>query len=150
MSHSHDQKPIPRPLLIGAGALVISAVLVTGFAQISGFGVQRQYEAQIVDSTMVLFKDEAGGAIGVYDYESGDLVWTFPSETGGFVRTAMRAVVHTRKLENIGPEEPFQIARTERGRLLLKDLATGRTVGLEAFGDANAREFEQLLTAKDV
>ncbi|MHA7871548.1 MAG: photosynthetic complex assembly protein PuhC, partial [Hyphococcus sp.] len=49
----------------------------------------------------------------------------------------------------VGPDVPFELTRTEKGRLLLHDPATGRVIGLEAFGDDNLNDFARLLDQKD-
>ncbi|MEL7489170.1 MAG: photosynthetic complex assembly protein PuhC [Pseudomonadota bacterium] len=145
---AHDPEKIPRPLLFAVSALVIASVGFTGFATITGIGKQAAPTIDIVDSRQIQFRDQADGGVAVYDFVSGDRIWEYPPATGGFVRTAMRAVVHTRRVHGHGPETPFEIARTREGRLILKDATTDLTVGLEAFGAGNAAEFAQLLTAK--
>ena len=121
------------------------SVIGVGVSQIADIGLQKEPERRVVESVRVVFSDEPDGGVGVYDFESGATIKIFAPETGGFVRTAMRAVAHTRKIEGAGPEAPFELARTEEGRLLLTDTLTGRTVSLEAFGDANEQDFAQLL-----
>ncbi len=145
---SHQPEPVPRALLVGAGALVVASLVGVGFARVTDIGVQRAPELRVVDKVTVVFRDEADGGVGVYDPESNEAVHIFGPGEGGFVRTAMRAVAHTRKVSGAGPEAPFELARTEEGRLLLTDTLTGRTVSLEAFGDANAGDFAQLLDKK--
>ncbi|MEM8772451.1 MAG: photosynthetic complex assembly protein PuhC [Pseudomonadota bacterium] len=146
---SHEPDRIPPPLLFGVGALVAASLVIVAIARIGNIGVQQTPEAQIIESAMLLFKDEPDGGVGVYAHEDGAQVHTFPPETGGFVRTAMRAVAYKRKIAGAaGPEAPFQLARTEAGRILIIDTVTGETVGLEAFGDANESDFIQLLPSE--
>lgn len=148
-SHSHAPEPIPPILLVGAAAIIMITVLGTAFARFTEIGTQERAETAITQSVMLRFTDEADGGVSVYNHDSGALIWHYPPETGGFVRTAMRAVVHSRKVAGIGPEAPFQLARTEEGRLLLTDPVTDLTVGLEAFGADNVRDFAQILDNKD-
>lgn len=143
---SHEPERIPPLLLIGLGALVATSVVGVAAARIADIGVQSAPAVRVVESITVLFKDEADGAVGVYSAENGERIHRFAPETGGFVRTAMRAVAHKRKVAGAaGAETPFVLARTQEGRLLLTDIATGETVSLEAFGDSNERDFAQLL-----
>ncbi|MEL6212250.1 MAG: photosynthetic complex assembly protein PuhC [Pseudomonadota bacterium] len=145
MSHHHKPEKIPPALLLAAGALIVASVVGVGFARLTDIGVQHTPEAQIVESITVTFKDEADGGVGVYDYADKSAIYIFEPGTGGFVRTAMRALAYKRKIAGAGPEAPFQVARTDDGRLLLIDMLTEQSIGLEAFGDENARNFEQLL-----
>ena len=73
---------------------------------------------------------------------------TFRIEPGGngFVRVAMRSMARERFLRGIGEEQPFRIGRDADQRYWLEDMATGRRIGLDAFGGGNARSFTQLLT----
>jgi len=149
MSH-HQPERIPPLLLFGAGALMAASVIGVGVARIADIGRQDAPELSVVESVTVLFKDEIDGGVGVYGYPDGTQIHVFAPETGGFVRTAMRAVAHTRKLKGGGPNDaPFKLARTGEGRLLLTDTLTGKTISLEAFGDSNAEDFEQLLENSD-
>lgn len=145
---SHQPERIPPPLLFGAAAMVVASVVGVGVSQVANIGAQETSAPYVVESVTVLFRDEPDGGVGVYDFESGDTIKIFAPETGGFVRTAMRAVARTRKIEGAGPEAPFELARTAEGRLLLTDTLTGAMVSLEAFGDENAHEFAQLLSER--
>lgn len=142
---THQVEVIPKKLLIAAGALMVGSILGVGFARTSGVGTQQSPEPVVTQSTLVRFVDEADGGVGVYDYNSGGLVHRFEREQGSFVRTTMRAVAQHRRLAGAGDELPFQLARTEEGRLLLTDGVTGLTISLESFGDENMRDFAQLL-----
>ncbi len=145
----HQPERIPLPLLFGAAAMVSLSVVGVGVSQLTDIGRQLEPEQHIVASAKVVFADESDGGVGVYEFESGQTITIFPPETGGFVRTAMRAVAHERKVSGGSADAPFEIARTEKGRLLLTDTVTGKTIGLEAFGDINAGDFAQLLGNED-
>lgn len=144
-SHHHEPERIPPLLLFGGGALMVMAILVTAFASLTNIGVQNSAALEVTESLAIQFKDDADGGISVYEYETGKRIWIYPPETGGFVRTAMRAVVHKRKVSGIGAEDPFLLMRTANGRLLIRDPQTNRSIGLEAFGDANANDFAQII-----
>jgi putative photosynthetic complex assembly protein len=53
----------------------------------------------------------------------------------------------SRKLESVGHEAPFTLAREADGRLTLSDKQTGRTVDLDSFGPTNLASFERVLAA---
>ncbi len=138
-----------RYFLIGAGALVATSLLLTGFVRLTDIGAQQEPDAVVIESRLLQFKDDADGGVSVYDFESGARIWVFEPETGGFVRTAMRALVHSRKLSGHGQEEPFELARTARGRLIMTDPTTQKKLALESFGGANENDFAQLLDHED-
>ena len=142
---SHEPERIPPLLLLGAGAMIAITTLGVGVSQLADRSAQEAPAPRIVERATLLFADEPDGGVGVYDYRTGTQIKSFAPETGSFVRTALRAAAHVRKVEGLGPEAPFELARTGEGRLLLTDTVTGRTVSLEAFGDANAKDFAQLL-----
>jgi putative photosynthetic complex assembly protein len=53
----------------------------------------------------------------------------------------------SRKLEAIGHEAPFTIAREADGRLTISDRETGRSVDLGSFGPTNTAAFARVLAA---
>jgi len=123
-------------------------MVVAGAPQVFEMAQQDARASQIVESVPLIFKDELDHGVGVYDYPDGNRIHVFGPETGGFVRTAMRAVAHKRKVAGIGPEAPFELARTTEDRLILKDTVTGQIVILNAFGKINADEFAQFLPSR--
>ena len=148
MSHSHDIE-VPRPLLIGAAALILFALTATATFRLSGSERAGTAPSAIVETISLQFKDEADGGVSVYDYDSGERIWLFEPETGGFVRVALRALAHERTLKGGTPEDAFTLNRMANGRLVIEDTVTGRVIGLEAFGGANENDFAQLLTVKE-
>lgn len=141
----HQPESLPRFLLVGAAALMASSIAIAGFSQSTQIGALKAQDPQVVESALMVFKDEADGGVGVYDHESGAPIRIFERDTGGFVRTAMRAAAHERKITGGDAAAPFRLDRTANGRLILTDTITGRAVSLEAFGDANAEDFARLL-----
>lgn len=124
---------------------MLVTVAVTGISSLTNIGAQKIETPAITQSVSLLFADDADGGVSVYDFNTGNRVWVYPPESGGFVRTAMRAVVFARKKRGIGPEEPFILSRAIDGRLILSDPLTDKTIALDAFGASNAAEFAKLI-----
>jgi putative photosynthetic complex assembly protein len=139
---------LPRFLLVGAAALMASSIALAGLSRVTQSGALKAQDSQVVESALMVFKDEADGGVGVYAYESGAPIRIFERDTGGFVRTAIRAAAHERKITGGSAQAPFRLDRTANGRLILTDTITGRAVSLEAFGDANSEDFARLLTGE--
>ncbi|MEO1015566.1 MAG: photosynthetic complex assembly protein PuhC [Pseudomonadota bacterium] len=146
--HAHDLS-VPKPLLYGCAALIMVALAGVGLARLTGAGVASNADFDAAASITVTFADEADGGVGVYDYASGELISKFEPGSGGFVRVAIRSLAHSRQLAGAGPEAPFRLSKTVRGRLVLEDLVTGRMIGLEAFGTDNEGDFAKLFEAQE-
>lgn len=99
----------------------------------------------MADRLSVVFRDEAGGAVGVYEAESGKQVGHYGFGEGGFVRATMRALAGDRMQAGGSADAPFELARTMRGQVMLRDPLTGKLVNLNAFGRDNANSFARLL-----
>jgi len=146
MSAHHHPTSIPRPVLIGAGLLLASAIALTLLAQSSGIGRVALPEAQPLASLELRFADRRDGAVTVYAGRGEEVIAVLAPETNGFIRGVMRGLARSRKLADVGAQTPFTLTRWDDGRLSLRDLATGNEVELTAFGPTNAAAFEVLLT----
>lgn len=136
---------IPRGVLIGAGVLVVSSLLLVSVARITGYGPAKPPVSAVVAGYELRFEDRADGAVLIY---TGDrLVDTLRPGTNGFVRGVLRGLVRERRAEHIGPTPPFRLTRWADGRLSLDDPSTGRHVDLEVFGPTNAGAFADIWMA---
>ena len=145
--HHHNARP-PKALLMGCGLLVVFAVLATGFVALTGIGSTRDLGGAATASVSLTFADREDGAVIASHAGTGDVLQIWEPGTGGFVRTALRALAYDRRAVGIGSTPPFLLSRTDRGRLLLEDPSTGKRLALEAFGRANMGEFEALLSTQ--
>ena len=147
--HDHRSRP-PKALLAACGALIVFALVGTTIVRVTGIGDNRDLGGVAVSSISLTFADEPDGGVTAHNADTGELVRRWAPETGGFVRTTMRALARTRTMSGIGPELPFTLSRTDKGRLLLEDPSTGERVSLEAFGASNEGEFATLLNEEGV
>ncbi len=146
MDDVQSEQIVPRGLLFGAVALVCLAMAAAGASSHWDFGSTRIALAAPINTTDLRFEDRADGAIVVRSVEAPATARVLEPGTNGFVRVALRSLARERHAAGTGAEVPFRLTRQPDGRFWLEDLATGRRIGLDAFGAANAKSFAQLLT----
>ncbi len=144
MSH---QVTVPKQVLWAAGAMMLTSMLVAAGARHHTLTHPEPPRPPPLESMSVRFDDRPNGAIAVIDVVTGQDVIVLPPQSNGFIRGVMRGMFRSRKLESVGHEPPFQIAREADGRLSLVDPATGRRIDLDSFGPSNSAAFAQLLVA---
>ena len=141
----------PRGALTAAGALVVFALLAVAAARLTGFtGVAAvpepaAPEAWAAAARHLRFEDRPDGSLRVRDAGSGRAVADLEPGSAGFVRGLMRAMARLRRLQGVGPEEPFLLSHGPGGALVLADPATGERIALDAFGPSNLGAFADLL-----
>ena len=147
MSEAVPNNMLPRGLLIGAGLLILSCLLLVTLARVTGYTPDRPAPSPVVESRDLRFEDRADGSIAVYAGADGALVDTLAPGTNGFVRGVLRGLARERRAEKVGPEAPFRLTHWADGRLSLDDPSTGRHVDLEVFGPTKSGAFADILTA---
>ncbi len=148
MAQPTEQK-LPRGAVVGAGALVISSLLIVAVARLTGYDPAKPAPSAVVESYDLRFEDRPDGAVLIYDTGTPDdqPAVTLEPGTNGFVRGVLRGLVRERRADHIGPTPPFRLTHWADGRLSLDDPSTGRHVDLEVFGPTNAGAFADILTA---
>ncbi|HEY8125524.1 MAG TPA: photosynthetic complex assembly protein PuhC [Methylocystis sp.] len=139
---------VPRPILRGAGLLIVFALLATGLARFTGVGAVHMPAQNSVESLALLFEDRNDGSIIVRDASDGALFYTVQPGAYGFIRSTMRGLARERRRSGLDASTPFALTRWSDGTVSLEDSATGRRVNLDAFGPDNARAFAQLFTER--
>lgn len=151
-AHSHGDM-LPRGTLVGAGALVLFALLATSIVRIanippSASPVLMRAEARIapVKTRNLRFIDRADGAVVIVDADRGSAASVIePGQQTGFIRGVMRGLARERRMHGIGNGPPFALTLWKDGELSLIDTATGRAIELTAFGSSNRATFAVLL-----
>lgn len=145
-AETRDARPaFPKLLLWGVGGLMALSIGLAAANRIDTRTPSLIGDAPTVASRDLRFEDRADGSIAILDAASGNQVEVVAPGTNGFLRGALRGLVRERKRESIGAEPAFRVIGRADGHLLLKDLATGRTLDLGAFGPTNAGVFARLL-----
>jgi len=143
--HDHSQNRPPKAFLIGCGLLILFALVGVSVAKFTGLGNFTGSSLVAAETRALSFADREDGGIQAFDPSTGVLVHEWAPGEGNFARTALRALTYTREIGRLGTEAPFELSRTSDGVLFIADPATGKQVILNAFSNANAREFDVLL-----
>lgn len=143
--HSHANNRPPKAFLIGCGLLILFALAGVTLAKITGVGSFSGPSLVAAETRALSFADREDGGIQAFDPSTGVLVHEWAPGEGNFARTALRALTYTREIGRLGMEAPFELSRTGEGVLFIADPVTGKQVILNAFSNANAREFDVLL-----
>lgn len=147
MSQGATAEKLPRGLLIGAGSLVLAALLLVCVARLTGYRPEEAPASTVIDRVDLRFEDRSDGGVLVYDVADDRLIYTIQPGTNGFVRGVLRGLARERRADHIGVTPPFRLTRWANGRLSLDDPSTGRHVDLEVFGETNAGAFADILQA---
>lgn len=148
MSEHHHDQAVPRAALVGAAALIVFTITVAAFARHSHLAARAGTSSPApIESFEAKFEDRPGGELAVLDARTGREVTDVAPGTNGFIRGVLRGMFRTRKLESLGHDATFLLARQQDGRLTLEDLQTARRVDLDSFGPTNSAAFAGLLSA---
>ncbi|MEM8816415.1 MAG: photosynthetic complex putative assembly protein PuhB, partial [Pseudomonadota bacterium] len=138
-------RPYPAVPLAAMVSLVVIALAGVGWNVVTDdtrASTAAAYEAKIE----LYFEDREDGSVVVREALGGTVIDTLEPGTNGFVRATLRTFVRARKAVGAGAEEPFAIARTAAGRILLIDPVSQREVDLRAFGPTNSEAFGRYLS----
>lgn len=144
--HSHDIQ-VPKPLLFGAAFLILTVTGFVGLASLTGFGVADLSDEAPVERLQVRFLDEENGGVGAYNPVTNEAIFVYQPGQGGFVRTALRSLSLDRRKAGFGPRPPYELQKSATGNIVLVDPMTGKSITLDAFGDANHNDFAKLFEA---
>lgn len=150
--HSHDNT-VPRAALIGAAGCVIITLLLTGAVSIGllpgpvTMDQSRQSSrVTALASRDLQFLDQKDGSVQIRDVTKGSIATTItPGSESGFIRGVMRGIARDRMLRGLSFEQPFRVTLWSNQQLSIKDLATGRIIELNGFGNTNRMAFLTLL-----
>jgi putative photosynthetic complex assembly protein len=144
--HSRDKDLVPRALLWAMFGLAMSALVITGFAVLTGREPVAQPEASTVlrDRWIVLEGHDAK-AVTVRNVD-GTVMLDLPH--GGFVTVIQSGLVTERRKHKVDALLPVRIVEYANGRLAVEDPETGWSIELYAFGSDNKAAFERLLDHK--
>ncbi len=149
MSESFENRPLPRPALIGAGLLIGLTLVAAAGARWSGVGTTQLPPAQAVGVVELRFLDRVDGAVEVRNAADDHVVAVLDPGTNGFARGVLRGMARERRSRGVDSTPPFRLVRWSDGRLSLEDPSTEREIALEAFGPTNSGAFAELFTAAE-
>lgn len=148
-----DSQPFPKAVLIAAAGLVGTTLALTGAVSSGLIPKPKDAAALRSESHMpalaektLAFADKPGGALLITDLDRDQVVRTIqPGEKSGFIRGVLRSFARERMINHLGGEKPFRLTLWANHSLSIRDLATGETVELDAFGPDNRAAFAALL-----
>ena len=152
MNEFASYHPFPRLPLVAAGLLIALTLALVAAAKLTSVGVYRSLPPQPEIIRDLRFEDLPNGSIAVFDASRNEEAAVLAQGANGFIRGVLRSFARERRANGdaittatSGP--PFRISMSAGHELSIRDMATGRTVELNAFGVTNAGAFAQLLTA---
>jgi putative photosynthetic complex assembly protein len=146
-----SEHSFPRLPLIGAGVLIAFAIGSIAVARLTGFGESHATSPQARIVRDLRFEDRSNGAVAVLDAGSNIEVAELAPGQDGFVRGVLRAFARERRTTQTAitsPNAPFRLSLGGDGLLAIQDMATGRLIALNAFGETNSSAFAALLGAR--
>lgn len=148
----HHDPTVPRGALIGAAALLLAVMALTGAVSLGFLPKSAVPDASRSANNVtpalqrsLHFVDRADGAVVISDALSGETVKVIEFGQGGFVRATLRRLARARAAAGIGAEPPFTLIRWDNGALQLRDPETGRTAEIHGFGADHSRAFAEML-----
>jgi putative photosynthetic complex assembly protein len=153
MNHAaHHDPTVPRGALIGAAALLLFVLAMTGAVSWGLIPHAADPEASraanhvaVAQSRELRFTDRADGAVVVSDAVSGKTVKVIGFGEGGFLRATMRRMAKARIAAGVGAEPPFTLTLWANGALSLSDPQTGGEAEIHGFGPDHSRIFAEML-----
>jgi putative photosynthetic complex assembly protein len=147
MSDHHHEQSVPRAAIIGAGAIMVLTIVLAVTARRARLAEHADAVAPAIESVEVRFEDRSDGSIAVIDATSGRQLTEVAPQSNNFIRGVLRGMFRGRKLESLGHDGEFRLAREADGRLTLEDAQIGRRIDLDSFGPTNSAAFATLLAA---
>lgn len=153
MSGHHHNETLPKAALMGAGGLILITLAVTGAVAVGLMpgpvtaDAQRQAEHMAKRAERdLLFLDQPDGSVLIRDAGRGETASVIEAGSKtGFIRGVMRGLARDRHMRGLDASPPFRLTLWDNQRLSLRDMATGRVIELNGFGDTNRAAFLALL-----
>lgn len=142
---SDAKQVVPQVLLRAVAALVATALLIVGYAVLTGREPSAQAHDRVaVAERLIQIKARADGGTIITGTDGKVLADVAPNEKG-FLTVIRRAMEFERHRNAIDTNPPVALIRFADGRIGLRDDATDWKIGLIGFGQDNARAFAELI-----
>lgn len=139
---------IPRPLLLGVGALVLTTLLGVTAMRVAGVAPVAQPPSLAAAQSRVLVQivELEGGGIDLRDPATGAVTASLGVGEDGFVRGVLRALTHRRSVSGVAEDGPVELISFPGGHIALLDPSTGWRADLTGFGADNLATFATLMS----
>lgn len=143
--------PLPKPIIIGGGAMMVAAVVLCALAHATGVGVTTSPAPTPMASRDFVFAEQDDGFLTVKDADhDGRIVERVAPGESGFIRAMVRGLTRNRTRYGEPAVGAFRVSVERDGGVWIQDLGTKQNIDLRAFGPTQVQAFAQLLSAKDV
>lgn len=140
-----DSELIPRILLRGMLALVLTTLAIVTIATLTGREpTSKPPVSTILSERAVLLSGNLDGSATVLD-ANGAVIAQLGTQEGGFISGITRVLDRERAKHGVPAEGPILVRRMENGRISIFDPSTNWGADLMGFGADNARAFARLL-----
>ena len=143
-------RPIPKAILLGAGALALATLVSIGMGRTTGVGVAATPEMQTIAHRDLQLNENQDGSVAIVDAESREQLLSLASGQGAFAIEVLRNLARDRIRKGAEAGGPFVLALKSDGRLVVEDPETRQQVELRAFGKLQAEAFAELMPAVEV
>jgi putative photosynthetic complex assembly protein len=144
--HSNDTK-FPRWFLIGASALILSSIALTGIARTTGFGTSRVAQSEVTQSVDIRFVEMPDRTMRVLRLNDDAELAVLAADGSGFLRGVVRSLFRQRLLAKLDRDAPFQLAQRIDGKLFIADPLLSSRIELDGFGPTNTQSIAAVLNA---
>lgn len=144
------EKPIPRPILLSAGALAFAALAAIAMGRTTGVGLADTPAIPTVAHRDLQLAEHDDGSAAVIDAASRETLIEVGPGSGAFAVEVLRNLARDRVRKGAAADAaPYVLALKADGRLVVEDPQTRQQVELRAFGKLQAEAFAGLMTAAD-
>jgi len=141
----NDHQMVPLFLVRAMFALMLGAIALVGFAQLSGVpNVGAVSNETIVAERLLVMTGDRSGIYTVTS-EDGTLLASSSDPLDGFIGVIGRVIDRNRVVAGVAANEPVRLVRRNNGRLAIIDDAAGWSVELIGYGADNVAAFATLL-----
>lgn len=138
--------PLPRPIIMGGAAMMVSAVVLCALAHATGVGTTVSPAPVTVATRDLVFTEQDDGILTVRDADRGGReVRHFDAGEGGFIRAMVRGLTRNRTRYGEPAIGAFRVSESGDGGIWLQDLGTKQNIDLRAFGPTQVQAIAQLL-----
>lgn len=140
-----DRDMVPRALVQGMFALMLTALGIVAYAQWSGTpNVGMLREAPIVAERAITMSGDRSGTYAVTDAD-GVLLATSSDDKAGFIGVIGRVIDRQRDVHDKPSDAPLRLVRRENGNVAIIDTTTDLSVELIGYGADNVAAFARLI-----
>ncbi len=143
--------PLPKPIIVGGGALMVATVAFCAFGHATGIGRTVEPAPVTVVSRDLVFTENDDKTLTVRDADHGDrIVDNFNAEDAGFIRALVRGMTRNRTRYGEPAVGAFRVSLSQDGGVWLQDVGTHQNVDLRAFGPTQVQAFAQFVRPEQV